>query len=199
MFKQFARWGLVLSKAALSRLHVLLSSFPFTLHNTTKLWHCSSHLLYFTFLLLWLSIQRQKTDNSGAYGGQEVMQINVSQSLYILALQSPCREELWGQLSIIGPQMISKEDFMPERERGGGCWRCTRNERAGDSNKKRRESDKTESVKGSAAVSRHTCCIFMTSDAFASLALCFLSTLSCSSQRVLVLFSQMSSKHLHTV
>lgn len=119
MFKQFARWGLVLSKAALSRLHVLLSSFPFTLHNTTKLWHCSSHLLYFTFLLLWLSIQRQKTDNSGAYGGQEVMQINVSQSLYILALQSPCREELWGQLSIIGPQMISKEDFMPERERGG--------------------------------------------------------------------------------
>lgn len=48
------------------------------------------------------------------------MQINVSQSLYILALQSPCREELWGQLSIIGPQMISKEDLMPEEEEEEG-------------------------------------------------------------------------------
>lgn len=37
------------------------------------------------------------------------MQINVSQHWYILALQSPCREEVQGQLSIIGPQMISEE------------------------------------------------------------------------------------------
>lgn len=43
------------------------------------------------------------------------MQINVSQHWYILALQSPCSEEVWGQLSIIGPQMISEEGLMQER------------------------------------------------------------------------------------
>lgn len=42
------------------------------------------------------SLQEQETDNSGTYGGQEVMQINVSQHQYFLALQSPCREEVWG-------------------------------------------------------------------------------------------------------
>lgn len=60
-------------------------------------------------------MQQQKTDNSGTYGGQEVMQINVSQHRYILALQSPCSEVVRGQLSIIGPQMISEEGLMHER------------------------------------------------------------------------------------
>lgn len=46
------------------------------------------------------------------------MQINVSQHQYFLALQSPCREEAWGQLSIIGPRLISEEGLMRERERG---------------------------------------------------------------------------------
>lgn len=44
------------------------------------------------------------------------MQINVSQHQYFLAPQSPCREEVWGQLSIIGPQLISEEGLMQERE-----------------------------------------------------------------------------------
>lgn len=43
------------------------------------------------------------------------MQINVSQHRYILALQSPCSEVVPGQLSIIGPQMISEEGLMHER------------------------------------------------------------------------------------
>lgn len=47
------------------------------------------------------------------------MQINVSQHRYILAPQSPCREDMWGQLSIIGPQLISEEGLIQERERGG--------------------------------------------------------------------------------
>lgn len=42
------------------------------------------------------------------------MQINVSQHQYFLALQSPCREEVWGQLSIIGPQLISEEGLIEE-------------------------------------------------------------------------------------
>lgn len=44
------------------------------------------------------------------------MQINVSQHQYFLAPQSPCREEVLGQLSIIGPQLISEEGLMQERE-----------------------------------------------------------------------------------
>lgn len=41
-------------------------------------------------------LHEPETDNSGTYGGQEVMQINVSQHQYFLALQSPCREEVRG-------------------------------------------------------------------------------------------------------
>lgn len=41
-------------------------------------------------------LQEPETDNNGTYGGQEVMQINVSQHQYFLALQSPCSEEVWG-------------------------------------------------------------------------------------------------------
>lgn len=50
------------------------------------------------------------------------MQINVSQHQYFLAPQSPCREEVWGQLSIIGPQLISEEGAHAgeSREREGG-------------------------------------------------------------------------------
>lgn len=44
------------------------------------------------------------------------MQINVSQHQYFLALQSPCREVVWGQLSIIGPQLINEEGLTQERE-----------------------------------------------------------------------------------
>lgn len=48
------------------------------------------------------------------------MQINVSQHRYILALQSPCREDVWGQLSIIGPQLISEEVLVQEERDEGG-------------------------------------------------------------------------------
>lgn len=87
-------------------------------------------------LILWLPIQEQETDNSGTYGGQEVMQINVSQHQYFLALRSPCREEVWGQLSIIGPQLISEEGLMREREgdERKRCWGDIRSERAGPLN-----------------------------------------------------------------
>lgn len=87
----------------------------------TGYWHVLPPLL---FLLLWLPIRKQETDNSGTYGGQEVMQINVSQHQYFLALQSPCREEVWGQLSIIGPQLswLVKRGSC-RREREGGGWR----------------------------------------------------------------------------
>lgn len=99
-------------KAARHTLPSLLSYQCFRLHNMT----CSTSSSPSLFFLLWLPMQRQKTDNSGTYGGQEVMQINVSQHRYILALQSPCREEeVRGQLSIIGPQMISEEGLMHER------------------------------------------------------------------------------------
>lgn len=45
------------------------------------------------------------------------MQINVSQHRYFLALQSPGREEVLGQLSIIGPRLISEEGQPQEKER----------------------------------------------------------------------------------
>lgn len=47
------------------------------------------------------------------------MQINVSQHQCVLALQSPSREEVWGQLSIIGPQLISEEGLLWEGGGGG--------------------------------------------------------------------------------
>lgn len=157
-----------------------LSSPSFASHyiTTADRLYLSSSILSSSFLLRWLPIQQQKTDNSGTYGGQEVMQINVSQCLYILAPQSPCREEVWGQLSIIGPQMISEEGLMQERKWwwwGGKCWRGITSEKAGDLN--RTEVDgKTRREKGSAAVSRYKSCIFMTSAVLAS-QLCAMFTL----------------------
>lgn len=50
------------------------------------------------------------------------MQINVSQHQYFLALQSPCREKVQGQLSIIGPQLINEEWLTQERERVMRRW-----------------------------------------------------------------------------
>lgn len=66
------------------------------------------------------------------------MQINVSQHRYFLAPQSPSKEEVWGQLSLIGPQLISAEGLLQEGERGDEekkrCWREFRSERAGPLN-----------------------------------------------------------------
>lgn len=48
-------------------------------------------------LSLAILTQEQETDNSGTYGGQEAMQINVSQRrVFFLALRNLCRKEAQG-------------------------------------------------------------------------------------------------------
>ncbi len=167
----------------------------------TRYWHVlpPPPLLFF---LLWLPIQEQETDNSGTYGGQEVMQINVSQHQYFLALQSPCREEVWGQLSIIGPQLISEEGLVQEKEgnKRKRCWTDRRSERArplSQTGEGRKKLTKHTKKRNEHRVCKYTCCIFMTDDTFAFplslpslLSLCpvlFISTCAYSCNHVCVL------------
>lgn len=120
------------------------------------------------------------------------MQINVSQHQYFLALQSPCREEVRGQLSIIGPQLISEEGLIQERERDEKkrCWGDIRSERERPLNRTGGEGRQklTKHTEGWSREWANTCVAYswwlLRLHPHSLCCLCSLSTLYCSSPRV---------------
>lgn len=113
-------------------------------------------------------IHEQETDNRGTYGGQEVMQINVSQHPYFWPSWAPVWGRCGGQLSIIGPQMISEEGLLQERGGRGGWGGGDAKEILGVREMRRDEGWEKLTKSGEKRMESGVCCIFMIAVVFTS-------------------------------